>query len=143
MAELKQKEKFEQNWKRFTSLTQTTNPEKGAKVEQNEVVSLFEEVAKERITKVKDAFKVKLSGILDAKLALDKTLKQGQDELAKKEEKEYEALNKELNDAFQMLNNAKQQGQNLVQAASGNFTPAEQQEPGAENTNTAVTEENK
>lgn len=57
-------------------------------------------------------------GIFDAKIALDKSLQAGRDELAKKEEKEYEALNKELNDAFQLLNNAKQQGQQLQAAAS-------------------------
>ena len=125
MAETKQKQKFEEQWKRLTTLTNEPYPEKGAKVETNEVVDLFKEVAAERIKGVKDKFKVKLSAILDAKLALDKTLKQGQEELAKKEEKEYEALNKELGEAFQMLNNAKQQNSALVQAAGGNF----EQEP--------------
>ncbi len=142
MAELKQKQKFEENWKRFTSLTNSTNPEKAPKVEQNEVTALFQEVADERLKQVKVKFKDKLSGIMDAKLALDKTLKQGADELAKKEEKEYEALNKELNEAFQMLNNAKQQGQTLVNAAAGNFTPAEEKEPGEEGSTTS-SEENK
>jgi hypothetical protein len=122
MAELKQKQKFEEQWKRLTSLTQDNTPEKAVKVDTNDVVAIFNEISAERVKKAREKFKLKLEGVLEAKLALDKTLQQGKEELAKKEEKEYEVLNKELNDTFQLLLNAKQQGANLVQAASGNFT---------------------
>lgn len=127
MAELKQKQKFEENWTRFTKLSTEERPEKVAKVDQNEVLAVFEKVAKKRIDAAKEKFETKVEAILDAKLALDKTLKQGAEELAKKEEKEYEELNKQLSEAFGMLNNAKQQNQNLVQQAGGNFA-----EPGSE-----------
>jgi hypothetical protein len=125
MAELKQKQKFEQNWKRFVELTGTTTPEKVIKLEQNEVVGLFKQVAEERFKLVQDKFKVKLSAILDAKIALEKSLNAGRAELAKKEEKEYETLNKELQDAFEVLNNGKKDSTTLVNEAAGNFTTEE------------------
>src|SRR5688572_22953527 len=103
MAELKQKQKFEEQWKRLTSLTQDGSPEKAVKVDSNDVVDIFKEISTERVKKAREKFKLKLEGVLEAKLALDKTLQQGKEELAKKEEKEYEVLNKELNDTFQLL----------------------------------------
>lgn len=137
MAELKQKQKFEQQWNRMLTLTGERTPEKAVKFPESEVVTLFKEVAEGRVKKAKEIFKTQLEGILDAKLALDKTLKQGRDELAKKEEKEYEALNNELNKAYGMLETAQKQGQQLVQTAAGQSTEeSKPEEEGKEQTDT-------
>lgn len=128
MAETKQKDKFEAQWKQFLTLTNSTTPEKPVKIENNDVLAIFAEVTKKRETAAKEAFKVKLEGILEAKLKLDQTLRAGREELVKKEEKEYEALNKELAAAQGMLLNAKAQNQTLMNAASGNFKENEPEE---------------
>jgi hypothetical protein len=119
--ELKQKKKFESQWKNITTLTNETTPEKTVKVENEEVISIFKEISEERIKKAKENFKIKLTAVLEAKLALDKNLQKGREDLQKQEEKEYEVLNKELGSALGFLNGTKKEGNALVQAASGNF----------------------
>ena len=122
MSQSKNKEKFENQWKRLTEILDNPHPEAGVKIPQNDVVNIFKELAEEREAKARADFKIKLSGILEAKIALDKNLKKGQEELKAKEEKEYEVLNTELNKAFSMLNQVKEEGKTLVDEASGNFT---------------------
>lgn len=127
MADQKQKQKFEQQWKQILSLTQTQSPEKVVKVADSEVLAIFKEIAEEREKKAREEFKVSLAGILQAKLELDKSITKGREELAKKEEKEYETLNNELAKVLGKLNYAKQQNQQLVSQAGGNFeAPAEE-----------------
>lgn len=126
--EQKQKQKFEEQWKKIVNLTGSNTPEKVGKVTQNEVVEMFQEIAKERMEEVRKRFKAKLAGILEAKLALDKTLENNRQEINKKEEKEYETLNNEINDAFRVLENAQKQTQSLVSASEGNFDPSGKEE---------------
>lgn len=122
----KQKEKFENQWKELTQMLNNPSPEKVGKVKKNEVLAIFEEITKEREEKARSEFKMKLTGILEAKVALDKNLKKGQEELKNKEEKEYETLNNELNKAFSMLTQIKEEAENLLNEASGNFKRTEE-----------------
>lgn len=124
MAE-KQKQKFENSWQRLTVLT-GPNPEKVAKVEQNEVLTIFQELKAERDKAASETFKLKLRAVLEAKLALDKNISAKKAELAKFEEQQYEQLNKELEACLNQLSNAKAQTQQLVNQASGNFAPEEE-----------------
>lgn len=114
MAELKQKKQFENLWGTLQNYSGTKAPEKSVKIPNNLIGPIFQEVAKEREEKAIAVFKTKVIGIYDAKEALDKTLQKGRDELAKKEEVEYEKLNNELRGAFQMLQQVQQQGQQMV-----------------------------
>lgn len=128
MAELKQKQKFEQYWSQFQTITGSKSPEEKIRIEKSEVPGIFQKVVLERNEKAQKDFEVKLLAILEAKVALDQSIKKGREELAKKEEIEYEKLNKALNDAFSMLKNTQQQGQNLMNQASGNFTATKEEE---------------
>lgn len=121
MGEQKQKQKFDEQWARLKKLTGEEKPETRPKISGSRVTEIFEEVAKERVKKAEEDFKIKLISILEAKLALDKALQKGRDELQKKEEQEYETLNKELSAAYGMLENAQKQGNALVTAAQGNL----------------------
>jgi len=125
MADQKQKQKFEQQWNQILTLTKTQTPEKAIKVADSEVLLIFKELAEEKEKKAREDFKIALSGILQAKLELDKSIMKGREELARKEEKEYETLNNELAKVLGKLNYAKQQNQQLVSQASGNFSPVE------------------
>jgi succinate dehydrogenase flavin-adding protein (antitoxin of CptAB toxin-antitoxin module) len=126
MSQTKQKNQFENSWKRIISLTQSSNPESAPKIKESEVLTMFQELAVERELQARVVFKTKLAGLLEAKIALDASLKKGREELAKREEKEYEELNNQLNKAFSMLENTKQQNATLVSQASGNFPLPEQ-----------------
>lgn len=122
MAE-KQKQKFENSWTRLTTLTGNQTPEKVAKVDPNSVVAIFQELQKERDEAATATFKLKLKAVLEAKMALDKNVAAKKAELAKFEEQQYEALNKELEACLNQLNNAKAQTAQLVSQAAGNFAP--------------------
>lgn len=127
MAELKQKQKFEQNWQRFQTLTGSTNPAQAAKIPMGSVAAHFQTVVAQRIEKAEKEFQIKLLGIIEAKVSLDKDLKKGKEDLAKREEQEYEKLNKAINEAFGMLEQVQKQGQSLMNQASGNFEKDEEE----------------
>jgi hypothetical protein len=149
MADQKQKQKFDEQWKRLQSLSGEQRPEAKPKIASTKVIQIFQEVAKERVEKAESEFKGKLISILEAKLALDKVIAKGREELAKKEEQEYEVLNRELSAAYSMLENAQKQGQNLVTAAQGGSMlasiPSEESSAieGENTTNSSAKDENK
>lgn len=121
MGDQKQKQQFEQQWKKIVDLTGNQAPEKLPKVNESEVAVMFKEISDDREKKARETFKTKLAGILEAKLALDQSIKKGREELEKKEEKEYEELNKQLRDANNSLQAVKQQNEAFSKAASGEF----------------------
>lgn len=121
MGELKQKSRFEKQWNEIITLTGDKTPEKKSRVKSSDVVTMFKEVAAEREEEAKKVFKDQLKGILQAKLALDESLKKQRNELLQKEEKEYETLNKELEKALNAIERTQSQNVQLVNAASGNF----------------------
>jgi hypothetical protein len=126
MAESKQKQKFEQQWNQIITLTGSSAPEKISKVQSSEVVAMFQEIATEREEQARKSFKVKLAGILEAKFALDKNIARGRRELAEKEEKQYEELNKQLASVTADLEHVKKENTQLVNGAAGNFTQTEE-----------------
>jgi hypothetical protein len=135
--ELKQRARFENNWKRMVAVTSDPSPEKQGKVQESEVVQIFAEIKKERDEKARAEFKTELSAVLQAKIDLDKSIRNGRKELDKKEEKEYETLNKVMDDAFNKLERVKQEGNKLVSEASGDFKPEEETRDQNEEDNTS------
>jgi len=141
MADLKQKQKFEQNWQRFQAMTGSTNPAQVAKIPMNTVAAHFQTVVAQRIEKAEKEFQIKLTGIIEAKIALDKDLKKGKEDLAKREEQEYEKLNKAIKEAFDMLEQVQKQGQNMLNQASGNFEKDEDETDDSASTSTEAGED--
>jgi hypothetical protein len=127
MADLKQKQKFEQNWQRFQTITGSTNPAQVTKIPLGSVAAHFQTVIAQRLEKAEKEFQIKLTGIIEAKVALDKDLKKGKEDLSKREEQEYEKLNKAIGDAFSMLEQVQKQGQNMLNQAAGNFEKEEEE----------------
>lgn len=123
MADLKQKQKFEQNWQRFQTITGSTNPAQAAKIPVTTVPAHFQIVVSQRNEKAEKDFQIKLTAIIEAKIALDKDLRKGKEDLLKREEIEYEKLNKAFNDAYSMLQEVQKHGQTVLNEAAGNFTP--------------------
>lgn len=128
MADLKQKKQFENLWGQVQQFASNQAPEKKVKVPNNLLGSIFQEVAKEREEEAIKVFKTKVIAIFDTKEALDKALNKGREELAKKEELEYEKLNKELQGLLGMIQQTQKNTQNLMNQAGGQaFAPQGQQ----------------
>jgi len=107
----------------------------------NTVAAHFQTVVAQRIEKAEKEFQIKLTGIIEAKIALDKDLKKGKEDLAKREEQEYEKLNKAIKEAFDMLEQVQKQGQNMLNQASGNFEKDEDETDDSASTSTEAGED--
>jgi hypothetical protein len=128
MADLKQKKKFEENWKKVKELSGTETPEKQPKVSKDTVSSILTRVAEQRRVAAELELEGKIVGIYDAKIALDKSLAKGRKELEQKEEKEYEELNKQLDSAFGMFEQVRKDAGALASAADGNLSISKEEE---------------
>lgn len=129
----KQRDNFENRWKTLVELSGEDNPERLPKIPISKVTGVFEEIARERRIKAEEVFKTKITGILEAKIKLDETLKKGREELVKKEEEQYQTLNNELEAAFRMLESVKNDNRDMLKAASGNFSKDNQEEEEQDN----------
>lgn len=120
--ELKEKKKFESNWQRLLQLTQSETPEKPVKFPANDVASMFQEFSAERLEEAKKEFKNDLKVIMEAKLALDKKLREERSKLAKQEEEQYKVINGLLGKALSKLQGKQKENQELAAAGAGEFT---------------------